>query len=313
MCYENMSASLKTELGKIKLNNPTILASGILGVSGKLLKRVAESGAGAITTKSIGKEPRSGHANPTVLEFGYGIINAVGLSNPGYEKFKEEIKIAKEGKVPVIASIFAGNPEEFAFLAKEMEDAKADAIELNISCPNIMRGEVIGEAIGKDPDLCYDVVKAVKKAVGIPVIAKLTPNVNDIKLIAKSVEEAGSDAISAINTLGPGMLIDVETAKPILANKFGGLSGPAIRPIAIRCVYEIYETVKIPIIGIGGIMTGKDAIEMMMAGASAIGIGSGIYYRGLDVFKKVCDEIREFLESHEYSNLKEIVGIAHRD
>jgi dihydroorotate dehydrogenase (NAD+) catalytic subunit len=278
-----------------------------------LLKKVAESGAGAITTKSIGKEPRSGHANPTVLEFGHGMINAVGLSNPGYEKFKEEIKIAKEGKVPVIASIFAGNPEEFAFLAKEMEDAKADAIELNISCPNIMRGEVFGEAIGKDPDLSYDVVKAVKKAVRIPVITKLTPNVNDIKIIAKSVEEAGSDAISAINTLGPGMLIDVETAKPILANKFGGLSGPAIRPIAVRCVYEIYETVKIPIIGIGGIITGKDAIEMMMAGASAIGIGSGIYYRGLDVFKKVCDEIREFLESHEYSSLKEIVGIAHRD
>jgi dihydroorotate dehydrogenase (NAD+) catalytic subunit len=308
-----MTIELNVKLAGLKLKNPTILASGFLGVSGKLLKRVAESGAGAVTTKSIGKEPRKGHPNPTVLEFNSFVMNAVGLSNPGYQNFKEEVKIAKEGQVPVIASIFAGDPEEFAFLAKEMEDANADAIELNISCPNLKPGEKIGEVIGKNPDLSHDVVKAVKKVVNIPVITKLTPNVNDIKVIAEAVERAGTDIISAINTLGPGMVIDVETAKPVLANKFGGLSGPAIHPIAVKFVYDIYETVKVPIIGIGGVTNGKDAIEMMMAGASAVGIGSAIYYRGIDVFKKVCDEMTEFLESHGYSDLEEIKGIAHRD
>jgi dihydroorotate dehydrogenase (NAD+) catalytic subunit len=308
-----MSIKLSIRLAGLKLKNPTILASGILGVSGKLLRRVAECGAGAVTTKSIGKEKREGFPNPTVLEFGSGIINAVGLSNPGYEEFKDEIRIAKEGNVPVIASIFAGNPEDFAFLAKEMERAKADAVELNISCPNLKPGEKLGQTIGKNPELSYEVVKAVKKAVKIPVITKLTPNVNDIKIIAKAVEEAGTDAISAINTVGPGMVIDVETGKPVLANKFGGMSGPAIHPLAVRCVYEIYETVRVPIIGIGGVTHGRDAIEMMMAGASAVGIGSAVYYRGIDVFEKVCDEMREFLESHGYSSLDEIVGLAHRD
>jgi len=305
--------SLEVELSGLKLKNPTVLASGFLGISGKLLKRVAKAGAGAVTTKSIGKEPRKGHPNPTVLEFDSWMMNAVGLSNPGYEKFKEEIPIAKQGRVPVIASIFAGNPEEFAFLAKEMEGAKADAIELNISCPNLAPGEKIGEVIGKDPDLSYEVVKAVKKSVNIPVITKLTPNVNDIKIIAEAVERAGTDIISAINTVGPGMIIDIETAKPVLANKFGGLSGPAIHPIAVKCVYDIYKTVKVPIIGIGGISHGKDAIEMVMAGASAVGIGTAIYYRGIDVFKKVCDEMTVFLETHGYSSLEEIRGLTHRD
>jgi len=308
-----MTIELDVKLSGLKLRNPTILASGFLGVSGKLLKKVAESGAGAVTTKSIGKEPRKGHPNPTVLEFNSWMINAVGLSNPGYERFKEEIKIAKQGQVPVIASIFAGNPEDFAFLAKEMEDANADAIELNISCPNLKPGEFLGQSIGKDPELSHDVVKAVKKSVKIPVITKLTPNVNDIKVIAEAVERAGTDIISAINTVGPGMIIDIETTKPILANRFGGLSGPAIHPIAVKCVYDIYETVKVPIIGIGGISHGKDAVEMIMAGASAVGVGTGIYYRGIDIFNKVCDEITEFLESHGYSSLEEIRGLAHRD
>ncbi len=302
--------SLEVELTGLKLRNPTILTSGFLGVSGKLLKRVAEAGAGAVTTKSIGKEPRKGHPNPTVLEFDSWVMNAVGLPNPGYENFKEEIKIAK-GQVPVIASIFAGNPEDFALVAKEMGDA--DAIELNISCPNLAPRECFGQAIGKNPDLSYEVVKAVKKVVKIPVITKLTPNVNDIKVIAEAVERAGTDIISAINTVGPGMIIDIETTKPVFANKFAGLSGPAIHPIAVKCVYDIYETVKVPIIGIGGVSHGKDAIEMVMAGASAVGIGTAIYYRGIDVFKKVCDEMTEFLESHGYSSLEEIRGLAHRD
>jgi dihydroorotate dehydrogenase (NAD+) catalytic subunit len=308
-----MSIDISTRLAGLKLKNPTVLASGILGVSGKLLRRIAECGAGAVTTKSIGREKRDGFPNPTVLELGFGLMNAIGLSNPGYEEFKNEIRIAKKGNVPVIVSIFAGNPEDFAFLAREMERANADAIELNISCPNLKPGEKLGEVIGKDPELSHEVVKAVKKSVNIPVITKLTPNVNDIKIIAKAVEKAGTDIISAINTVGPGMVINIETGKPVLANKFGGLSGPAVHPLAVRCVYDIYETVKIPIIGIGGITHGKDAIEMLMAGASAVGIGSAVYYRGIDVFRKVCGEMKEFLESHGYSSLEEIIGLAHRE
>jgi len=304
---------LSIKLAGLKLKNPIILAAGLLGLSGKLLKRVAEAGAGAVTTKSIGVKPREGHPNPIIVEFDHGLLNAVGLSNPGYEEFKEEIKIAKESNVPVIVSIFGENVDEFVLLAKEMEKAKADAIELNISCPNIAPGEKIGEVIGKDPELSFEIVKAVKKKVKDPVITKLTPNVNDIKAIAEAVERAGTDVISAINTVGPGMMIDVETGKPVLANRFGGMSGPAIHPIAVKCVYDVYEVVKIPIIGIGGIVNGKDAIEMMMAGASAVGIGSGIYYHGIDIFKRVCEEMKEFLESHGYSSLKEIVGIAHHD
>ena len=307
-----MSTKLEVDLAGLRLKNPTILASGILGMSEKILERVAKSGAGAVTTKSIGMKPREGHPNPTVLQRDTWVMNAVGLSNPGYKKFKEEIKLG-EFQIPVIASIFAGNPEDFAFLAKEMEDAKADAIELNISCPNLKPGEKIGEVIGKDPDLSYNVVKAVKRAVKIPVITKLTPNVNDIKVIAKAVERAGTDIISAINTLGPGMIIDVETTKPVMGNKFGALSGPAVHPIAVRIVYEIYETVNVPIIGMGGITHGKDAIEMMMAGASAVGIGSAVYYRGMNVFKKVCDEMEKFLKTHRYPNVKKVVGLAHRD
>jgi len=307
-----VKSRIEVELAGLRLKNPTILAAGILGMSKKILERVAKAGAGAVTTKSIGMKPREGHPNPTVLQRDTWVMNAVGLSNPGYKKFKEEINLEK-AKIPVIASIFAGNSEDFAFLAKEMEDAKADAIELNISCPNLTPGEKIGEAIGKDPDLSYEVVKAVKKTVKIPVITKLTPNVNDIKVIAKAVERAGTDIISAINTLGPGMVIDVKTTKPVLANKFGGLSGPAIHPIAVKCVYDIYETVKVPIIGIGGVTKGKDAIEMMMAGASAVGIGSAVYYRGIDVFKKVCNEMEKFLKTHGYLNVKKVVGLAHRD
>ena len=308
-----MTGKLEVDIVGLKLRNPTILPAGFLGVSGKMMKRVAESGAGAVTTKSIGLEARTGHPNPTVLEWNFGVINAVGLSNPGYKNFGDEIKIAKESGVPVIASIFADNPENFVKIAIGVEEYEPDAIELNISCPNLKKGENFGQIIGKNPELSYDVVNSVKKNVKLPIITKLTPNVNDIKIIAKSVEKAGTDVISAINTLGPGMIIDVETGNPIMGNKSGGLSGPAVRPIAVRCVYDIYEVVKVPVIGVGGITSGRDAIEMMMVGASAVGIGSAIYYRGIDVFKKICDEMIEFLNSHNYSNIKEIVGIAHRD
>jgi dihydroorotate dehydrogenase (NAD+) catalytic subunit len=303
--------NISTKICGIKLENPTVLASGILGTTGASLVNVARNGAGAVTSKSIGFEERVGHPNPVLVEWENGFINAVGLSGQGIEESLEEIRYAvKNSSSPVIASIFASTVNGFGIIAKRISEAKPAFIEVNISCPNVEAE--FGKPFGTDPDVSFRVTKIVKKNSKCPVIVKLSPNVSNIKLIAKAVEKAGADAISAINTVGPGMVINVENGKPILANKMGGISGPAIRPIAVRCVYDIYSIVKIPIIGIGGVTYGKDAIEMIMAGASAVGIGTGVYYRGIDIFRKVCDEIVEFMDKNGYNNLRQIIGIAHK-
>ncbi|MFH1425043.1 MAG: dihydroorotate dehydrogenase [archaeon] len=302
---------LDTELAGIKLKNPTILASGILGNTGEILKRVAtEGGAGAVTTKSIGEDARTGHGNATIVDMGKIMLNAMGLPNPGATAFVDEIKIAKEAKVPVIASIFGSSVEGYAAVAKKVLAAKPDMIEINMSCPHA-KGH--GASFGSDEETAGQVVKAVKKVSGkTPVFAKLTPNVVSISAIAKAVENAGADGITAINTLGPGVVIDVETASPVLSNVAGGLSGEAIKPIAVRCVYEIYKTVKIPIIGTGGVYTGLDAAEMLMAGASAVGIGTAVKDREIDVFSKICKELSDFMERKNYKSVKDLVGLAHR-
>ncbi len=302
-----ITANLKTTLLGTELRNPTILAAGFLGVSAESLIRVYENGAGAVTTKSISIESRNGHANPTVLSFGHGLINAVGLSNPGIDNYIEEIKTVKEKKIPLILNTIGDRNEDFITVAKLGEAAGVDIIELNVSCPNVIHKK----PYYSDPELLSSLVRNVKDAVSIPVIVKLSPNVTDIKEIAKAVEDAGADGISAINTVGPGMIINIETAKPVMAFKKGGLSGPAIKPVAIRCVYDIYETVDIPVIGIGGIMNGKATVEMIMAGASAVGIGSAIYYRGLDVFKKISEELSEWMDNNGYTSIKQLVGAAH--
>jgi len=299
----------------IKLKNPTILASGILGISSELLVNVAKAGAGAVTSKSCGLLPRTGHPNPTVLEWEHGLVNAVGLSNPGVEEEVKELKKAriklKELGVPLVASFFADNLDNFAVMAEKLSEAEPDFLEANISCPNTESD--LGRMFAAEVGTATAVTRAVKKRTKIPLIVKLSPNVTDIKEIAKAVEKAGADAISAINTVGPGMFIDIESGKPILANKVGGLSGPAIRPIAIAKVFEICSVVKIPVIGIGGITYGKDAIEMIMAGASAVGVGSAVYYRGTKVFAKINQEIEKFMKDHQLQNLSEFRGIAHKN
>jgi dihydroorotate dehydrogenase (NAD+) catalytic subunit len=301
---------ITTRLCGVKLNNPTILASGIMGVTGASLCFVAENGAGAVTTKSIGIDERKGHPAPVVLEWEKGLINAVGLSAPGIEDSLNELRIAAEkSKSPVIASIFAPTTEKFGEAAKLVSGAKPNLIEVNISCPNVEAE--FGKPFGADPKVSAEVTKIVKKNSSVPVIVKLSPNVPNIKLIAKAVEKAGADAICAINTVGPGMVIDTATGKPLLANKAGGVSGPAIRPIAVRCVYDICSEVKIPVVGTGGVTYGNDAVEMIMAGAAAVGIGSGVHYRGVDVFRKVSKEILEFMEKNKYSKLDDFRGIAH--
>ncbi len=300
---------LEVELCGIKLRNPTMLASGILGTSGAALKRVAVSGgAGAIVTKSIGLTPREGHKNPTVVEINGGLISAIGLANPGYEEFGEEIQVAKEGGVPVIGSVYGFNFGEYAAVAEKLQSYGVDAIELNISYPNVGKA---GAFFGYSEELSHEVVKEVKKRVSVPVFAKLTAGAGDIVAIAKACEDAGADAITAIGALR-AMKIDIITGKPVLGNEVGGLSGPCIKPIALRCVYEIAREVDIPVIGCGGITTGKDAVEFFLAGARAVQIGTAVLYRGITVFKKVSQEIKEYLEENGYSSVDEIVGLALR-
>jgi len=271
------------------------------------MQRVFNSGAGAIVTKSIGLKPRDGYANPTLVELEHGLLNAMGLPNPGIDLFIDELKKLKNSNISIIGSIFGSNVYEFVKLSEKMQQCKVDALELNMSCPH---AKGYGLEIGSDPKLVKEITSKVKKSVEIPVFVKLSPNLTNIVEIAQSAETGNADAIVAINTL-KAMKIDIELKMPVLSNKIGGYSGNAIKPIGIRCVYEISKNVDIPVIGVGGITTGEDAIEYFMAGASAIQIGSGIYYRGIDIFKTICDEIEIWMKKHRYNDLSAIIGVAH--
>ena len=293
----------------LSLSNPTMLASGILGYSAETLKGIVEGGASAVVTKSVGLKPRNGYANPTVVQVACGLINAMGLPNPGIEEFTLDIREAKAVlSVPVIVSVYGFSAEEYAVVAEKAVKAGADAVELNVSCPHVKE---TGAEIGQNPKVLAEVVGRVKKVVDKPVFVKLSPNVADIAEIAEIAVEAGADAITAINTV-KAMVIDIETAKPILGNKRGGLSGPAIKPVAVRCVYDIYERVKVPIIGCGGITSWRDAVEFMLAGASAVQIGTAIALKGPNVFKSIAKGIDAYLKRKRFRSVNEIVGLAHR-
>jgi len=304
-----MSSRLAVEIAGLKLPNPTMLAAGVLGLSGASLREAVENGAGAVVTKSVGLRARSGYANPAVVQVSCGLLNAMGLPNPGAQGFAEEIRELKRGgvSVPVIASVFGFSAEDFAKTARILAGAGADAVELNASCPHV---EKTGSEIGQTPTLVAEVVKRVKNALDKPVIVKLTPNVAQIAGVAEAAVEAGADAITAINTVR-AMAIDVETTQPILANRIGGLSGPAVKPIAVRCVYEIYEAVRVPVIGCGGVTTWRDAVEFILAGASAVQIGTAVASQGLGVFKSVSKGIESYLRRKGFGSVKEIVGSAH--
>jgi len=305
-----MSNRLAVEIARLKLPNPTMLAAGVLGLSGASLRQAVENGAGAVVTKSVSLKPRSGYPNPTVVQVSCGLLNAMGLPNPGAQDFAKEIKELKRDGVivPVIASVFGFSTEEFAKTARILAEADADAIELNVSCPHVKKA---GSEIGRSPTLVAEVVKKVKSVIEKPVIVKLTPNVADIVEVAKAGVKAGADAITAINTVR-AMAIDTETTQPILANKIGGLSGPAVKPIAVRCVYEIYQAVKVPVIGCGGVTTWRDAVEFILAGASAVQIGTAVASHGLGVFRSVSRGIESYLKRKGFRSVKEIVGLSHR-
>lgn len=299
---------LKTELCGVELQNPLMLAAGVMGSTASSMNWVFRSGAGAIVSKSFSMEANKGYVNPTSSAVEGGIINAIGLSNPGLDNVINEFKLLDKEMVK-IASIYASNPDEFSKVATGISDY-VDMIELNVSCPHAMGG--CGAAIGQDPDLTYSIVKEVKTSSDVPILTKLTPNVTDIVEIAKSAEKAGTDALTLINSLGPGMKIDIETGHPILSNKRGGMSGPAIKPIALRCVFDVYESVEIPIVGVGGISNFKDVIEFLYAGASAVQIGTAIMYEGVEVFNKINTGLENFIEEHEFSSIYEMIGLAHR-
>jgi dihydroorotate dehydrogenase (NAD+) catalytic subunit len=289
------------------LKNTMVLASGILGNNKDILERVHNCGCALVTMKSIGPEPRDGHNNPTVIDLGHGIINAVGLPTPGYANMEKEWKDLSTRSFPLSASIYGGSVEEYARVAEFVSEQKPDMIEVNISCPN---SEKHGMIFGVQAESAREVVSAVKKVINVPLIVKLTPQAPDIADIAKNCEDAGADAICAINTVGPGMVIDIESGMPVLDFKKGGLSGPMIKPVAVRCVYDIYKAVKIPIIGLGGVSTGEDAIEMIMAGATLTGIGSAVKSRGINVFDRVALEMTKWCDSHNCT-IDDIRGAAH--
>ncbi|MBU0687684.1 MAG: dihydroorotate dehydrogenase [Candidatus Margulisbacteria bacterium] len=259
-------------LAGIEMKNPVMVASGTYGYGKEFADYTDLNKLGALVTKTVTLKAREGNPPPRICETPSGMLNTIGLQNPGIEKFlKEAIPFLKKLKIPVIINIAGETIEEFAELAKILEKEKVvKGIEVNVSCPNVKSG---GMAFGCDPDLVSKITKSVKKAVSAPVIVKLTPNVTDITLIAKAAEAAGADAITAINTV-LGMSFDLKTGKPKLSRGVGGLSGPAIRPIAVRCVWQIAQAVKIPVIGVGGIMTSDDAKEFFLAGAKAVQVGT---------------------------------------
>ena len=300
---------LCVNLAGLKLTNPTMLASGILGYSPETFETIANGGAGAIVTKSIGLKPRKGYANPTVVQASCGLINAMGLPNPGIDEFAKEIHKAKALlNVPLIVSVYGFSAEEYATVSKKAVDAGADALELNVSCPHVKE---TGSEIGQNPEILADVVRRVKDAVDRPAFVKLSPNVSSVADIAVAAAEAGADGLTVINTV-KAMAMDVETALPILGNKVGGLSGPAVKPIAVRHVYDVYEQVKAPIIGCGGIAGWRDAVEFLLAGASAVQIGTAIATEGSIVFTRIARGVDAYLRRKGFRSVDEIVGLSHR-
>ena len=271
---------LACEFLGFQLHTPFVLASGIIGTSPALMVRAAQNGAGMVTAKSCGPVPRQGHPNPVAFDFGGGLINAIGLTNPGATAeaslLAETRASLRPLQVPLIASIFAGTVAEFAEVARTVAASEPDLIEVNISCPNV--GDELGTPFAATCQSAAAVTAAVKQAVACPVAIKLAPNVPDIAQIAAAVVEAGADAITAINTM-PGMVIDPVSGQPILSNRVGGISGPALKPIALRCVYQIARAVKTPIVGIGGIASIDDLMEFLVAGASAVQVGTANFYR----------------------------------
>ena len=296
-------------LSGLTLTNPIIPASGTFGFGYEFADLYDINILGSLSMKGTTKDPRFGNPTPRIAEIPDGLINSVGLQNPGVEKvISEELpKLRQVYSKPVLANISGFSVDEFVDCAKKFDDAEGVGIlEINISCPNVHGG---GMSFGTDPKAAAAVTEAVKKAVKKPVYVKLTPNVTDITVIAKAVEAAGADGVCLINTL-LGMRIDLKRRRPVIANKMGGMSGPCLLPLALRMVYQVYETVNIPIIGMGGVASAEDVVEMMLAGASAVEVGAANL---VDPFacKRIIEALPETMKKYNIENLKDIIGGAH--
>lgn len=305
-------ASIMSGLFGRRTKNPIVLASGILGMTKAELEMVCERGAGAVTTKSLTMEPRKGHDGPNIVETECGILNAMGYPNPGIDEGLAEFSPWSREE-PMFISIVGKDAEEFSALARKVEEGRralgATAIEAVISCPHTPGyGVMAGQG---SPESVMGIAEAIKGGTDLPLIIKLSPSVPGEVAAAKAAEKAGADAINMGNSLGPGMRIDLHRKRPVLGFGMGGLSGPAIKPIAVRCIYDIYKEVDIPIIGTGGVNSGVDAIEMMMAGARLVGVGTAAYYRGPTVFGSLAREIEAWMGLNGYGSLDRLVGVAH--
>ena len=294
---------------EVKLKNRSVLASGILGVTISSLRRVYNDGAGIVTTKSVGPEKRNGHSAPVIYDWGCGLINAVGLSTPGIDEFVSRFGYGVVD-FPLIVSIFGKEVDDFPLLAQKLDSLDFTFLELNISCPNVM--DEFDTPFSFSAELTSQITRSVKDRTCKPVIVKLSSNTQDLVSVARSAENSGADAICIMNTVGPGMVIDISTGFPVLWNKRGGISGDAVLPLTVKNVYDVYNEVSIPIIGTGGVSSTGSALQVMMAGASLYGIGSAVYTKGLRVFKDVEEGILEFLHNNHFESSEEVIGLAHK-
>ncbi|UOR12894.1 dihydroorotate dehydrogenase [Halobacillus amylolyticus] len=297
----------KVDLPGLQLKNPVMPASGCFGFGREFAQFYDLSQLGAIMIKAATATKRFGNATPRVAETASGMLNAIGLQNPGVDAIiDEELPFLEPYNTPIVANVAGSTMEDYEEVAAKLGKSTVSALELNISCPNVKEG---GVQFGVDPELAYTVTKLVKEASAKPVYVKLSPNVTDIVTMAKAAEEAGADGLSMINTL-TGMRIDPFTRKPIIANQTGGLSGPAIKPVAIRMIHQVYQAVNLPIIGMGGIETTDDIIEYLLAGASAVAVGSA-NFKNPYICKELIDQLPDALSAHQFSSVKEIIGGVH--
>jgi len=302
---KNTAPDLSVDIGGLKLKNPVMTASGTFGYGEEYAPFLDLNQPGAIVVKGLSLEPRLGNPPPRIMETSCGMLNAVGLQNVGVRAFIDgKLPFLRQFDVPVIANIYAESLEEFPMLAEILSGAQGvHALEINISCPNVKKG---GIAFGTDPEMAAEVTRQVRHATALPVIVKLTPNVTDIALIAESVEAAGADAVSLINTL-TGMSVDVERRVPHLRNITGGLSGPAIKPIALRMVWQVVNRVSIPVIGLGGIMTAEDALEFLIVGARAVQVGTANFVNPRTI-PEIVAGIGKYLARHKMADLQALIG-----
>ena len=305
MMIDPVRRRMAVSIGGLRLKNPVMTASGTFGYGDEYAPYVDLNCLGAVVVKGLSLEPRAGNPPPRIMETPCGMLNEVGLQNIGVKAFiREKLPFLRDHDVAVVANIFGESVEEYAAVAELLGRAEGvHALEVNISCPNVKRG---GVAFGTDPDMAAEVTRAVKAATGLPVIVKLTPNVTDIAGIAAAVEAAGADAVSLINTL-TGMSVDIERRVPHLRNVTGGLSGPAIRPVALRMVWQVARRVSIPVIGLGGIMTARDALEFLIAGARAVQVGTAHFVQPC-ACEEVLSGIEAYLERHGIEDVNDVIG-----